>query len=170
MAGHAVEWPIARDGSQTIADALASYFVYLGGAVEVGVTVSSLGDVPRARAVLFDVTPRQLADIAGAALPPGYVERLRAHRYGSGVFKVDWALGGFRSRGKIPVAYRQARSTWAAHLKTLQPRSFRSGREGCRRDFSCSCRNPASSMRADHREDSTQPGRTGTFPMDVPLT
>jgi phytoene dehydrogenase-like protein len=109
MAGHAVGWPIARGGSQTIADALASYFVSLGGAVEVGVTVSSLRDIPRARAVLFDVTPRQLADIAGAALPPAYVERLRAHRYGSGVFKVDWALDG-------PVPWKDPRCLQAGTL------------------------------------------------------
>ena len=94
MAGHAVGWPIARHGSQAIAEALVSYFVSLGGTVEVGVKVSSMHDIPQARAVLFDVTPRQLAEIAGSRFPHAYVERLRAHRYGSGVFKVDWALDG----------------------------------------------------------------------------
>ena len=51
-------------------------------------------DVPESRAVLFDVSPRQLADIAGDALPPSYVRRLRRFRPGPGVFKVDWALDG----------------------------------------------------------------------------
>ena len=53
-----------------------------------------MNDIPSSRAVLFDVTPRQLADIAGDALPASYVKRLRRFRYGPGVFKVDWALDG----------------------------------------------------------------------------
>ena len=94
MSAHAVGWPIARGGSQAIADALASYLVSLGGTIEVGSPVSSMGDLPKARAVLFDVTPRQLARIAGSIFPSGYQKRLQKHRYGSGVFKVDWALDG----------------------------------------------------------------------------
>jgi phytoene dehydrogenase-like protein len=94
MSAHAVGWPIARGGSQAIADALASYLVSLGGTIEVGSPVSSMSDLPKARAVLFDVTPRQLARIAGSIFPSGYQKRLQKHRYGSGVFKVDWALDG----------------------------------------------------------------------------
>jgi phytoene dehydrogenase-like protein len=94
MSAHAVGWPIARGGSQAIADALASYLVSLGGTIEVGSPVSSMGDLPKARAVLFDVTPRQLARIAGSIFPSGYQKRLQKHCYGSGVFKVDWALDG----------------------------------------------------------------------------
>jgi phytoene dehydrogenase-like protein len=56
--------------------------------------VRSMKDIPPSRAVIFDVTPRQLADIAGDELPPSYVKRLRRFRYGPGVFKVDWALDG----------------------------------------------------------------------------
>jgi len=44
--------------------------------------------------VIFDVTPRQLANIAGDALPAGYMNKLRRFRYGPGVFKVDYALDG----------------------------------------------------------------------------
>jgi phytoene dehydrogenase-like protein len=94
MSGHAVGWPIARGGSQAIADALASCFVSLGGLVKVGTPVSSRSDLPKARAFLLDVTPSQLARIAGSILPSDYLERLQKHRYGSGVFKVDWALDG----------------------------------------------------------------------------
>ena len=109
MAAHAVGWPIARTGSQAIADALASYLVSLGGAIEVGSPVSSLSDLPPARAVLFDVTPRQLAGIAGATFPADYAERLRRHRYGSGVFKVDWALSG-------PIPWKDASCSQAGTL------------------------------------------------------
>src|SRR5262249_29900412 len=41
---------------------------------------------------LFDVTPRQLAEIAGNDLPSGYLQKLRRFEYGPGVFKIDWAL------------------------------------------------------------------------------
>jgi phytoene dehydrogenase-like protein len=51
-------------------------------------------DVPPSRVVIFDVTPRQLANIAGDELPPRYVKKLRRFRYGPGVFKVDYALDG----------------------------------------------------------------------------
>src|SRR4029450_4132375 len=51
-------------------------------------------DLPSARVFLFDTDPRQLAEIAGPALPAGYVRRLRRFRYGPGVFKVDFALDG----------------------------------------------------------------------------
>ncbi len=94
MSGHAVGWPIAKGGSRSIAEALSSYFLSLGGKIMVRRPVLSMRDLPSARAVLFDVTPRQLARIVGSAFPTGYLKRLRSHRYGSGVFKVDWAIDG----------------------------------------------------------------------------
>ena len=94
MLGHAVGWPIARGGSQAIADALASYLTSLRGTIRVGTPVASLDELPKTRAVLFDVSPRQLAIIAGSRFPTGYRERLESFRYGAGVFKIDWALDG----------------------------------------------------------------------------
>ena len=94
LAGHATGWPCARGGSQAITDALAGYFKSLGGTIETGRRVASMRDVPQSRAVIFDVTPRQLATIAGDALPSRYVRRLRHFRYGPGVFKIDYALDG----------------------------------------------------------------------------
>lgn len=94
IAGHATGWPCAKGGSVAIVNALASYLRSLGGTIRTATTVRSMRDVPPARAVIFDVTPRQLAAIAGDELPPQYVNRLRRFRYGPGVFKVDWALDG----------------------------------------------------------------------------
>ena len=94
LAGHAVGWPCAKGGSVAIIDALAGYLRALGGTIWTSTPVRSMKDIPSSRAVLFDVTPRQLADIAGDALPASYVKRLRCFRYGPGVFKVDWALDG----------------------------------------------------------------------------
>ncbi len=92
--GHAVGWPIARGGSQHIAAALAAYLRQLGGEIVVAAPVQSIDELPPARHMLFDVTPRQLARLAGHKLPARYVRKLLAYRYGLGVFKVDWALDG----------------------------------------------------------------------------
>jgi phytoene dehydrogenase-like protein len=92
--GHAVGWPLARGGSQAIADALASYLQSLGGQVVTGQFIESIEDLPKARAILFDVTPRQLSAIAGSRLPSHYLRRLKRFRYGPGVFKLDLALDG----------------------------------------------------------------------------
>lgn len=94
ITAHAVGWPMARGGSQKIADALAGYLRSLGGEIITGQGVTSLQQLPAQRAVLFDVTPRQLLRIAGDRLPSGYRRRLERFRYGPGVFKVDWALDG----------------------------------------------------------------------------
>jgi phytoene dehydrogenase-like protein len=101
VAAHAVGWPVARGGSQRVADALASYLRSLGGEIETGVRVDSLAQLPPARAVLCDVTPRQFLRIAGGRVPGRYRRRLERYRYGPGVFKMDWAL-------ESPVPWRAA--------------------------------------------------------------
>ena len=93
-AGHAVGWPVARGGSQSIADALASYLRSLGGELVTGRRVESLDDLPPARAFLLDVTPAQVVRIAGQRLPRGYQRKLTRYRYGPAAFKVDFALDG----------------------------------------------------------------------------
>ena len=91
---HVEDWPVAEGGSESIARALASLLASLGGRVETGRWIRSPADLPPARAYLFDTSPSQLAAIAGAALPAGYLRRLGRYRYGPGVFKLDWALDG----------------------------------------------------------------------------
>ncbi len=90
---HAVGWPVPRGGAQRIADALASHLRSLGGEIETGAPVESLRELS-ARAIVCDVTPRELTRLAGAQLPRAYRERLERYRYGPGVFKVDYALSG----------------------------------------------------------------------------
>src|SRR5215213_6895295 len=92
--GHAFGWPFPRGGSQSLANALASYLESMGGEIFTDSPVRSVNDVPRTRAVLFDVTPRQLLDIAGEHFTDGYNNALKRYRYGPGVFKVDFALDG----------------------------------------------------------------------------
>jgi phytoene dehydrogenase-like protein len=94
VGAHAVGWPVARGGSQRLADALAAHLRSLGGGIETGRWVESLAALPPAGATLLDVTPRQLLRIAGPSLPGLYRRRLARYRYGPGVFKLDWALDG----------------------------------------------------------------------------
>ncbi len=94
LLAHAIGWPMARTGSQAIVDAMARYFQSLGGTITTGRPVNSLEELPDARSLLFDVTPRQLLKIAGQRLPEGYRGALGRYRYGPGVFKIDYALDG----------------------------------------------------------------------------
>ena len=94
LAGHATGWPAAKGGSVAIVNAMASYLRSMGVEIQTNHPVRSLHDVPPSRAVIFDVTPRQLAAIAKDDLPSRYLKRLNRYRYGPGAFKVDWALDG----------------------------------------------------------------------------
>jgi phytoene dehydrogenase-like protein len=94
LSAHQVGWPVARGGSQRLADALASYLRSLGGEIQTGRWVESLDEVANTGATLLDVTPRQLVRLAGRRLPDRYARRLGRYRYGPGVFKLDWALDG----------------------------------------------------------------------------
>jgi phytoene dehydrogenase-like protein len=90
--GHAVGWPIPLGGSQSITQALLECFKRNGGIVFTGFEVESLEELPTARTLFFDVTPRQFLKIAGKHLPHCYKSRMSRYRYGMGVFKIDWAL------------------------------------------------------------------------------
>ena len=111
IAGHAIDWPCARGGSQRIVDALASYVRGHGGTIVTGQHVRSLRDVPNANAVLFDVTPRQLEAIAGDDLSAGYRQSLRRFRYGAAAFKIDYALSA-----PIPWRARECHEAATVHV------------------------------------------------------
>ncbi len=94
LAGHAVGWPVARGGSQMLADAMTARLIELGGDIRVSSPVRSMADLPPHRVALFDTNPAQLERIAGDLLPPAYRRRLLRFRYGPAAFKVDYALDG----------------------------------------------------------------------------
>ncbi len=94
LVAHAIGWPMARGGSQRVADAMAAHLRSLGGEILTGCPVHATTDLPNAKAALFDVSPRQLLQIAGKRLPAGYRRTLSRFRYGPGVFKIDYALDG----------------------------------------------------------------------------
>jgi phytoene dehydrogenase-like protein len=107
--GHKVGWPVAKGGSQKIADALADCLISHGGEIITGIRVESLDDLPQARAVLMDLTPRRLLRVAGSELSPGYRQILERHPYGPGVFKIDWALNR-------PIPWKAAKCARAATI------------------------------------------------------
>jgi phytoene dehydrogenase-like protein len=111
LAAHEVGWPVARGGSQAIADSLVSYLESLGGGVETGALVTALDELPAARAYLLDVMPRDLAAIAGDRLPDRYRARLGRFRHGPAVFKVDYALAD-----AVPWKAEECRRAAAVHL------------------------------------------------------
>ena len=91
---HTVGWPVARGGSQRIADAMVARLEQLGGEVVCDEPVRSIDSLPSARAVLCAVAPTGLAKLAGSRLPARYRRKLTRFRHGPGVFKLDWALDG----------------------------------------------------------------------------
>lgn len=109
--GHVHGWPIPVGGAQSIASALESYFLSLGGKIQTGFHVRSIEELPAAKVVMFDVTPKQLLSIAGTVLSPLYRWQLENFRYGMGVFKIDWALSE-----PIPFRAEEARQAGTVHL------------------------------------------------------
>jgi phytoene dehydrogenase-like protein len=91
---HTDGWPLVRGGAQNLADALGSYLKSLGGEIVTNSPVESLDQLPPSKTLLLDITPRELLRIGADRLPPGYKRQLGRFRYGSGVFKIDYALDG----------------------------------------------------------------------------
>lgn len=89
---HSVGWPVAKGGSASITNALADLFKTMGGIIETDHEVKTLADIPSSKIVLFDLTPHQIAKIAGEKLPRKYKQALQNYKYGPGAFKIDWAL------------------------------------------------------------------------------
>ena len=110
-AGHVKGWPVPRHGSVAIADALASYFISLGGTIETGLEVKNFSQLPSSRCVLLDLTPRQLLRLGGHRWSSLYRWQLQRYRYGMGVFKIDWALAE-----RIPFTAAACRRAGTIHI------------------------------------------------------
>lgn len=92
IGAHTAGWPYPRGGSHSITKAMAAYFESLGGVIRANSLVKSPDQLPPARAVLFNTTPKQILEMAEDTLPPAYARKLRRYEYGCGVFKLDLAL------------------------------------------------------------------------------
>lgn len=108
---HAAGWPIPVGGTGAIVDALVADLLAHGGRIETGRTVSGIGELPPARATVFDTSVPALLAIAGGRLPRLLRGWLRTVRFGAGIGKVDFALDG-------PVPWRDpiARTAVTLHL------------------------------------------------------
>lgn len=91
---HGAGWPMAKGGSQKLAEALAAYLGSLGGEIVTGWRVKSTEELPESRAILFDTSPKELLKITGKHFPARFRRKLQGYRYGPGVFKIDFALDG----------------------------------------------------------------------------
>jgi phytoene dehydrogenase-like protein len=111
LLAHTTGWPVIEGGSDRLIAAMTAELTALGGTVTTGTWVERLADLPPARPVLLDVTPRQLLAMAGDRLPAGYRRAMRRFRYGPGVCKVDWALDG-----PVPWQSEACRETVTVHL------------------------------------------------------
>lgn len=106
---HRGGWPLARGGSQSITDSLASYFTSIGGEIVTGREVTDLSDLDGT--VLFDTGPRAVARIANGRLPERLHGRFATYDHGPGVFKMDFALSG-----PIPWQSEACRSAGTLHI------------------------------------------------------
>jgi len=111
LAGHACGWPVAKGGSGRITEALAAYLRSLGGTIETGRQITTMEDLPAAKAYLFDTSPSALATIAGERLPESYRRRLHKFRHAPGIFKIDYALDG-----PVPWKAEECRAAGTVHL------------------------------------------------------
>lgn len=109
--GHRANWPAVGGGTGALIQAMVSLLVELGGEVRTSSPVRSMADVPPSRAVLFDLTPRQVVAVAGGELSAAYRRRLERFSYGPGVFKVDHALSE-----PVPWANQACRRAGTVHL------------------------------------------------------
>jgi phytoene dehydrogenase-like protein len=111
VAAHAVGWPMPRGGSQTLANALASYFQSLGGSIITDHRVRSLAEFTKHSVVLCDLGVSEFASIAGSELPTDFRRKLKAYRRGPAAFKVDWALSA-----PIPWRNPECRAAGTVHV------------------------------------------------------
>ena len=107
---HRFGWAVARRGSGSITGALASVLAEHGGRIEVGVRVRSLDELQPADAVVFDLAPSRVVEIAGERLPRRVARAYSRYRHGPGAFKLDLAV-----EGGIPWANEACRRAGTVH-------------------------------------------------------
>lgn len=92
--GHRYGWPVAEGGSGSITRALGAALQAHGGRITTGVTVTSRRDIPTADLVMLNLSPAQVLELYGDAMPTRIRRSYRRFRAGSSAFKVDFAIEG----------------------------------------------------------------------------
>jgi len=109
--GHGVGWPVVAGGSAYIGHGLVGELERLGGKVHCDRPIERLSDLPLARAVLLDVSPRQFLAMAGPRVSIRQGRPWARFRPGPGACKVDWALSG-----PVPWSADACRRTTTVHV------------------------------------------------------
>ncbi len=109
--GHARGWPVPIGGSQAIIDAMADDLRAHGGEIVTDTEITSLAELPPARAVILDTSAKALGQIARDVLPDRYLKALDRFSYGNAIAKVDYALSA-----PVPWANEHLRTTGTLHL------------------------------------------------------
>jgi phytoene dehydrogenase-like protein len=110
-AGHAYGWPAAKGGSIAIAEAWAGVIREWGGRIETGRRVRALAELPTADAVVLDLSPRAVLELAGDWMPPRVALAYGRFKHGPGAFKLDLAV-----EGGVPWTYEPARRAGTVHV------------------------------------------------------
>ena len=110
-AGHAHGWPVAKGGSIAISNAWASVLREHGGTIETGRRVRSLDELPAADAVVLDLAPGGVLELAGDRMPPRVARAYRRYKRGPGAFKLDLAV-----EGGVPWIQEEARRAGNVHV------------------------------------------------------
>ncbi len=109
--GHAYGWPVAKGGSVSIANAWAALIREHGGTIETGRRVRALDELPEADAVVLDLAPRGILELAGKRLPARVARAYRRYEHGPGAFKLDLAVDG-----GVPWDFEPARRAGTVHV------------------------------------------------------
>jgi phytoene dehydrogenase-like protein len=102
---------VPAGGTQALTDALVGVLGDQGVKVETGVPVTSLDELTGARLVLFDTSPRAVAEIVGNRLPAPVRRALTRDRPGPAAHKVDLVVDG-----GLPWTAPQCRKAGTVHL------------------------------------------------------
>ncbi len=111
---HCYGWPIARGGSQAIADALAAALSDAGGKIELGRRVHAIEELPNDAVVLLDLTAHNAAGLlSGTQTTQQHqaTRRLAAVKPGSACWKIDYALDA-----PLPWTHLPSRKAGTVHL------------------------------------------------------
>ena len=161
LTAHGRGWPLPRGGSQRIALAMQRYLQALGGEVVAGTRVATLRDIPRSRAILLDVSPRNCAASRGTYCRP----RIAAGwRDSVTVRECSKSTGPWTtpSRGRRRRAGGQVRCTWVERSRRWRRRSRQPGADLPRSVPSYWSPNRVCSMRLEPQRGSRPAGPTVT--------
>jgi len=111
VTAHAVGWPVARRGAQSITNALVRVLESMLGKLITSARVADIAALCGYDLFLCDVSTRNLVEIAENKLSRAYKLRLSKFRSGSGAFKIDYALSS-----PVPWRARECAQAATVHL------------------------------------------------------